>query len=473
MFYPAFYFYYLSAVEGSGLPAGNYDVVVVGGGPGGYPLAIILGRSGLRVALIDEDRIGGECTNYGCVPTKSIAHYAHVYREAVRLRMNPSVNPSYGFEYAGFVASEVSKGITRVLESSGVEIIHGSAKVYSSRRIEVSGTTIHANRVVIATGSDPFIPPGISVDGVYVHDNRSFLRWRPEGGESVIIVGGGYIGVEYSMMLSMLGFRVTLVEALNRLLPSIDRDLSLLSRRVLSSLGVRVLLSNPVRGIDVSNEGVRVLTPSMKIQGDIAIVAIGRKPRNREAIRAGLRVDDKGFVITGDCGRAGDKFYVAGDLAGPPLLAHKAIHESISIAQCILGEKPHTSKVIPSVIYGSLDLVSVGLTLAEAKSRGLKAVEVRVPVGGNAKNRIVGSPLGFAKIIYEESSKRIIGVHMAFPFASEVAPTAVELVEQGVRVDEASTLIFPHPTSSESLGEALLASMNLHVHVTGVRRRGV
>ena len=452
---------------------GSRDVVVVGGGPAGYPVAGVLAREGYNVTLIEADKLGGECTNYGCVPTKSLLHTALTLADSRKLGFSLGEFKVWSaFQNALSVASALSDGIRSVLARSGVELVEGYGKVLPSGAVEVDGERIEAGKgVILATGSEPFIPPGVRVDGVRIHDNRSILGWEPDDSQSVIVVGGGYVGIEYSTILSLLGYRVTIIEAMNRLLPGMDRDFSLLARRILAKLGVRVVLSSPVSQVRSEGDGVRVLAGDKTVRGDLALVAIGRKPRNTEALRAGLPVNNKGFVAVGDCWRALGKFYAVGDIAGPPLLAHKAIHESIGLALCLKGDQVERGQiVIPQVVYGLVDFVSVGMTLEEASRRGVNAVEVRVPAGGLARPRIHGVSDGFAKIVYDEGSRRILGIHLAYPNASETAPAALLLVNRHT-LSSALEVVFPHPTFGEVLQEVILASLGLHAHVSGVRVR--
>lgn len=455
----------------------SYDIIILGGGPGGYPAAIRLARAGLKVALVEADRVGGECTNYGCVPTKALVEYAHTLSSMRQFGIEPARDPveylNHALGYSRSIAGEVSKSIEDLLSSSGVSVYHGEGVVSGRNTVSVNGERLEWRRaLVISTGSDPYNPFNTPVDGRRVHDNRSILEWDSSNASRVAIIGGGYIGVEYSFILSSFGLVVTLIEALNRLLPVMDRDFGLLARRLLAKRGVKVSLNSPVESISPVDGGVKISTGRGEIIADAALVAIGRRPRNREALRLGVEVDGKGYVRVDDCGRTNvNGVYATGDLAGPPLLAHKAIHESLRTADCILGEGPSPLKAVPSVVYGPLDLVSVGYTLDEASSRGVKAVEVRIPTGALARSRIHGVPEGFVKVVYEKGSRRIIGVHMAFPSASEVAASAAALVSLGVTLERALEVVFPHPTMSEALQEAVNAAVGRMVHVKSARVR--
>lgn len=455
----------------------SYDVIILGGGPGGYPAAIRLARAGLKVALVEADRVGGECTNYGCVPTKALVEYVHTFSSMQQFGIEPARDPveylNHALEYSRSIAVDVSKSIENLLSSSGVSVYRGEGVVSGRNTVSVNGERVEWRKaLVISTGSDPYNPFNTPVDGSRVHDNRSILEWDSSNASHVAIIGGGYIGVEYSFILSSFALDITLLEAMNRLLPVMDRDFGLLARRLLAKRGVKVGLNSPVESINPVDGGVKISTGKGEIDADAALVAIGRRPRNREALRLGVEVDGKGYVRVDDCGRTNvTGVYATGDLAGPPLLAHKAIHESLRVAECILGGEPSSLKAIPQVVYGPVDLVSVGATLSEASSMGLKAVEVRIPTGALARSRIHGVEEGFVKLVYEKSTGRIIGVHMAFPHASEVASSAAALVSLGATLRDALGVVFPHPTMSEALQEAVNAATGRLVHVSSARVR--
>ena len=454
----------------------RYDVVIIGGGPAGYPAAIRLAKLGYKVGLIEEDKIGGECTNYGCVPTKALGTIAHSLERLANAKLkivyaDDVIRSSLAF--AREKASEVSESIERLLQHYGVDIIRGKAKVYSKENVEINGRKIAAKKgIVLATGSRPYASKMFHIDGKRVHDNKTILHWEPDASSSIAIIGGGYVGVEYSYILAMMGLRVTLIEALDRLLPGMDRDFGLLARRTLAKLGVSVFTNSSVDSVDITDNEIKIKIKNKLLSVDNLLIATGREPRNEEAKRLGLELDERGFVKIDACGRTNlQGVYAAGDLTGPPLLAHKAMRQSINIAECIAGDNPHELEPIPSVVFGPIDLVSVGLTLTQARKLGIKAIEVRVPSGGLAKSRIYGIREGFVKIVYEKNTRRIIGIHMAYVDASEVASTAAVIVGRKLTLEEASEIIFPHPTMSEAVSEALEAANNRAVHITGIRVR--
>ncbi|MCE4600572.1 MAG: NAD(P)/FAD-dependent oxidoreductase [Desulfurococcales archaeon] len=452
-----------------------YDAIIVGGGPGGYPAAIRLSELGYKVLLVEEDRLGGECTNYGCVPTKSLRSVAASLDHLSRINYNINNIIGESFSFARNIANDVSTSIESLLASYDVEVVNGRARVLPSKTVDINGRIYEARKaIILSTGSTPLIPQWANVDGRRVHDNRSILNFEFESIDSIAVVGGGYIGVEYSFILARLGLKVTLIEALDRLLPGMDRDFGLLARRMLSRLGVKILLKTPVNKVKLNDKSIEILTSNGSIHADSLLIAIGRVPRNEEARRIGLDLDRKGFVKTNKCGQTSmPGIYAAGDIAGPPLLAHKAMKQAVNVSECINGGKPRGIDPIPQVVFGPVDFVSVGITLEEARSMGLNAVEVRIPVGGLAKSRIYGIKEGFTKIIYNKLDKKIIGIHMAYPDAGESAAIAALIVRKGLTVEEASEVVFPHPTMSEALSEALEAASDRPIHIRGFRVREV
>jgi len=327
---------------------------------------------------------------------------------------------------------------------------------------------------MLASGSEPLVPGSWRVSERVV-SNRGILEADGLLGatETVVVVGGGAVGVEYSQILAGLGYRVHLVEALPRLLPGVERDLGLAVRRLLSRLGVRLYLGKPVAGMEDRGSRVAVgLDGGEVIEADLVLVAVGRRPRSREALRAGANVDEKQFVITDRCGRTSlGWLYAAGDVTGPPLLAHKAMAESKRAARCISGDRPRAITPIPQVVYGLIDVVSVGLSLEEAASQGHRAAEARIGTAWSAASRIWRVREGFVKIVYEEPTGQILGIHMAFPGASEAAGEAALAVSKKLTVEDLASSLHPHPAGVEALAEAAEAVLGEAVHVRRARTR--
>jgi len=386
--------------------AEKYDVVVVGGGPGGYPAAIRASQLGLNTALVEEDSLGGECTNYGCIPTKAmlkpVEHIAHALRY-------PFASGSITVDYASYmewvrdIVSSVSSGVGMLLKGYGVDVYRGRGVLESSTRVRLGDDTIlWADKIIIATGTSPATLPGVSVDGIVVHDNRSILGLRRKPG-SMMIVGGGYIGVEYANIMSKLGVEVYMVEMMPRLLPGMDRDLARVAERRLKKGGVKLHLNTVLKELNVGeSSAVAILSNGSRIEVDTVLIAVGRKPNTRGIglESTGVMVDSRGFVRVDDrMNTSNPRIYASGDITGPPLLAHKAFLQAVIAGENAAGvESYYQPRAVPSIIYTEPELASTGYTLEEARKQGYNAVDGSNLSSGPAHSRNAfhlfrGSPL--------------------------------------------------------------------------------
>ena len=447
----------------------SYDVVVLGGGIGGYPAAVVLAKRGLRVALVEENSLGGECTNYGCIPSKALLHYSWVISEATRLGMrlgSPTGLLGEALRYAARIVEEDRSGLEFLMEKAGVEVIRGHG-VFRAKNgdyyIAVNGSQhVHGENIILAPGSNPLVPGWVEKCS-RVLDNRGLFTAEDTGLGSagkIAIIGGGVIGVELSQALSRLGVGVEVYEALPRLLPGLgDRDASLIAKRILTGLGVKTHLSSPVEKVKCTPSGAEVCLKGECKPYDYVVLAIGRKPRtgNIGLEEAGL-LDGKGYIVVDE--KQATRLpgvYAAGDATGEPFLAHKAAAESLRASSQILGEKPFPEgNVVPMVVYGEPEIVLVKKGDAPGETRSIKNYW-----GYNAVARIRGTraQLVYARIDYEPSTGRIVGALIAGPHASELAGELALIVNKGLRLQDLAGTIHPHPTASESVWETVLASL--------------
>ena len=453
----------------------GYDLIVVGGGPGGYPAALYAALRGLRVLLVEQDRLGGECTNYGCVPTKALLRAAAALQEVRRLGGSAGLPLERALEHARSVAEELSDGVGMLLRGRGVEVVRGRAVLEQPGRLRVEYSDggverLDAGAVLLAPGSRPAAPRGLEPDGSVVVDNRSVLRLSRSPGR-VLVVGGGPVGVEYAQVLASFGAEVEVAEALERLLPGMSRDLSLYASRLLRRLGVRVRTRCPVEALERLEGGARARLCGEEREYDLVLVATGRRSRAREALADGMAerlLDDKGFIRTDPRGETpAPGVYAAGDATGPPMLAHKAIHESLTAAANIAGaraEKPPT-RLVPRVVYGLVELAEVGYTSAgEAAAEGVEAREARIRLGGVTMAAIEGARDGFVKIVYEAGSGRLLGLVAAAPHASDLAGAAALAIASGATLEEAAEAVAAHPSMTEAILEAVYTALGRPLH---------
>ncbi len=455
----------------------DYDLVVVGGGPGGYPGALLAALRGLRVAVVEARGLGGECTLYGCVPTKAMLHAAYVVYEARRLGGSVSLPLERVLGEAGAVAGELSRGVEMLLRGRGVDVVWGRGRLVAGGRVVVEASdggveTLSSRLVLLAPGSEPWAPRGLEPDGVLVFDNRSLLRLGRRV-ERVLIVGGGPVGVEYAQALAALGVEVVLVEALPRLLPGVSVELGRYAARLLRRLGVEVHTGCGVEALErLRGERVRAsLGCGGVVEADAAVVATGRRSAAPGAVAPELRgrlLDGGGFVRVDSRLSTGlSGVYAAGDAVGAPMLAHKAIHESLAAVENMLGggvERPGARR-IPVVVYGLVEMAQVGYAgAAEAAGDGFEAGEARIRLGGVARARIEGGGDGFVKIVYDKRNGRLLGLVAAAPGAGELAAAAALAIEAGVGLGEAAAVVAPHPTRMEALLEAVYAALGRPLH---------
>ena len=457
----------------------KYDLIIIGGGPGGYPAAIRASQLGLRVALIEADKLGGECTNYGCIPTKAMIKGSDLLWMTSKLSFlkgSVSIDYSEYMEWVGSIVSRVSSGVSTLLKKYDVEVYEGRGHLESSTKVVLDdGRPLWGDKIIIATGTDPLDLPVLRVDGDVVHNNRTILGLMKKP-SSIAIVGGGYIGVEYADVMAKLGVEVTVIEMMPRLLPGMDQDLARVVERRLKALGVKVYTDTMVKDSKVSDGyAVLNLTGNRQVEAEKVLVAVGRKPRTVDVglENAGVRVDNKGYIkVDRGMQTSNPRIYASGDVAGPPLLAHKAFMQATVAAENAAGlDSIYEPRAVPSVVYTTPELASIGLTLEEAKKEGFNAKSTKFPIGGLPRALIDDAIDGFVKVVFDDDSKTLLGVHVAAPHASELASEIALALEFGATLEDVSLTIHPHPTISEAIKEAAELALEKPIHYVLRRRK--
>ncbi|MCE4611997.1 MAG: dihydrolipoyl dehydrogenase [Desulfurococcales archaeon] len=457
----------------------RFDLLVIGGGPGGYPAAVRASQLGLNVALVEADSLGGECTNYGCIPTKAMLHPVLSALTLKRLGVNVEVPFESVARFAEEVVSRVRGGVETLLRGYGVEVIKGRARVKERRLVEVDGYgEVRYDKLVVATGTSPATLPGMEPDGDVVLDNRGAVRLRKKPG-SMLVIGGGYVGVEFATVMASLGVEVHLVEIMDRLLPGMDRDLARIAERHLKALGVKVYTSSRVGELErrESHAKATIETPKgrVEVEAEKVLVAVGRRPNTRGLglERLGVELDSKGYVkVNQGMETTAPGVYASGDVAGPPLLAHKAFAQAVVAAERAAGDSSaaYDPRAVPSVVYTEPELASAGMTKEEAERRGFEAAEKRYPLASLARVYMEGCRDCFIKVVYDRGSGAVLGVHVAAPHASEIIAEAVLAMEMGAALEDLALTIHPHPTVSEALREAAEFILEKPIHYV-LRRR--
>lgn len=455
--------------------ADGYDVAVVGGGTGGYSCALRLAQLGRRVALIERhERLGGTCLLRGCIPTKALLQSAAVMDTVRRAdewgvvaKGEPDWTAIRAFEDR--IVDKLVNGVTGLVKARKIDVIHGSAALRPGPAIEVDGRTITATEVVIATGSQPRLIPGVTLGERVVTSDQAL--WYPIIPASAIVIGGGAVGLEFASFYRSMGAEVTLLEALPRIAPLEDEDLSKELARAYRKRGITTQAGAKV--LEVTEDGQRARVTyevdgaSSTIEADLCLVAIGRGP-----VTEGLDLDaagvatERGFVtVDGQLRTNVPHVWAVGDVASTPLqLAHVAFTEGMAVAERIAGlPVPDIDYVgIPRVTYCTPEVASVGLTEAQARDRGHEVEVARYNFQGLGKANIVGEG-GIVKLVAERGGA-VLGVHMVGPHVTDLISEAMLITNWEAAPAEVAALIHPHPSLSEGIGEAHLALAGKPLH---------
>lgn len=453
-------------------------MIIVGSGVGGYPAAIYLARKGLRVAVVEKHLVGGECTNYGCVPSKALYHFAESVKTIDRLGGRANYSWESIVEWIGEVVKSTREGLQGLLEEAGVDIIRGKAALKSPREVFVrDGDTemlVETEKILLAPGTDPATIRGLEFDGHTILSNRDLFSIR-EKPERVLIVGGGVIGVEVANALASLKTDVTLVEIMDHILPFTDRDVALAVKSYLTSIGVKVLEKTSVEEVEKKTGGAIVkLSSGLREEFDKILVAAGRKPSTSELqlANAGVETDAKGYIKTNDrLETSAPGIYATGDAIGGPQLAHKAIVESIAAAKNMLGEKSFTIDYtsVPLTIFSGLEVATIGFTEKDLIAKGVRYTKVKAPVSYLSAVRIKGHKHAFVKMMMSEDGSKVYGIQIVSPNASEIISAYIPFYMGKMSSEEIAKTPYPHLTVSESLRDFAEFILGDSVHILARR----
>jgi dihydrolipoamide dehydrogenase len=456
--------------------AGQFDVVILGAGSGGYACALRAAQLGLSVALVEKDKLGGTCLHVGCIPTKALLHAAEVAdatRESeqfgVRATLEgidmPGVNA-----YKDGVVSRLFKGLTGLIKGRGITVVEGVGRLVAPDTVEVDGTRYVGRHVVLASGSYARSLPGLEIDGdrVLTSEHALTLDRVPV---SAVVLGGGVIGCEFASVWRSFGAEVTIVEALPRLVAGEDEDSSKQLERAFRKRKITALTSTPFKAVDRTETGVRVhLENGDPVEAEVLLVAVGRGPSTE-----GLGLEEqgvateRGFVLTDErCRTNVANVFAVGDIVPGPQLAHRGFAQGIFVAEEIAGLEPSpvVDSGIPRVTYSDPEVASVGLTEAQAREQlGEDRVETLVyDLGGNGKSQILKTQ-GSVKLVREKDGA-VVGVHLVGARVGELIGEAQLIVNWDAFPEDVAPLVHAHPTQNEALGEAhlALAGKPLHAH---------
>jgi len=462
----------------------DYDLVVLGGGPGGYPCAIRAAQLGLKTAIVERDRLGGECLNYGCIPSKALIGVSNLYEKV-------SEGAKYGLKASdvrldfqtlqkwkqGVVDSFVS-GVGMLCKGNGVEVVMGNAKISDRNTLLIenmgenrASRSLTFKKLVVATGSFPAELPDIKFDGKLVIGSKEALELSTIP-SSMLVIGGGAIGLEIATMYAKLGTKITVVEVMDQLLPGLDLDLVRVVQRGLERRGVTIHLKSKVVGLENREGSVRadVETPEgrMSLEAQKVLLSVGRKPRSGEIglEKIGVSTDAKGYIITDRRMMTNiEGIYAIGDVRGPPMLAHKATKEGIVAAESAAGLTTVAEwKAVPDAVFTDPEIATAGMTEKAALAAGFKPKATRFSFAALGRAMTAGQTEGFVKIVSDQQSNLVLGVQIVGYEASDLISEAALAIEMGATVEDIALTIHPHPTMPEAIMEAAESAAGHPVH---------
>ena len=455
----------------------SWDLIVIGGGPGGYTAAIRAAQLGLRTALVERDAVGGTCLNRGCIPTKALIHAAERYEEMRECETFGLRAEGVSFDYPAMcerrdhVVGQLREGVERLLKGNKVERITGTARLLGPGRVQVGEEVLEGTNILIAAGSRPALPPvpGLDLPGVLTSDD---LLTGDRFYQRLAIIGGGVIGMEFAGLYQALGAEVTVLEALDRILPTLDRELSQNLSMLMKKKGVRLCAGARVERVERGPDGL-VCTYTVKdrtetVTADAVLVATGRRA-NTDGLcapevdlgleRGAIPVDDRFQTCV-------PGIYAIGDaVKGSIQLAHAAAAQGINAVSILAGKEPPMDlSVVPSCVYARPEMASVGRTEAQCKEAGIPVKTAKYLTGSNGRSLIAGAGRGFIKVVYDGESGAVLGAQLLCERATDLVGEFASAVSRGETLEDMARVIRAHPTFAEAVGEAAEAGLGLSIH---------
>ena len=463
--------------------ADNFDLIVIGAGPGGYVAAIRGAQLGMSVACIEADKLGGVCNNVGCIPTKALLESAH-YAKKIGTLADFGVTPGevkldlgVAGKRARKVADQGSKGVGFLFKKNKIETITGWARLAGGTKVTVQSKdgdrTITGKNIILATGSRARSLPMLKIDGdrVWSSDHAVF----PENAPATLgIIGAGAIGMEFADVYNAFGTKVTIIEALDQILPLEDKDSAAVVEKSYKKRGIDMYVGARLEHAEVGKNGVKLMVAGkdgkqQTLEVERVLVAVGRAPIIDDIglEKAGVKTERGSVVVDDNLQTTAKNIYAIGDCAKPPLLAHKASHEGIAVVEQIagVGHGMVDYNNIPNVTYCHPEVASVGLTEAAARAKGLDIEIGSFPWSANGRARTAGETEGFVKIVRDKKYSEILGAHIVGPHASELIAEFVVGRHLESTVEEMEKAMHPHPTLSEAIAEAALAAVGRVIHI--------
>lgn len=451
--------------------ANEFDVVVLGAGPGGYVGAIRAAQLGLSTAIVEKKYWGGVCLNVGCIPSKALLQSSEKFAEAQHglaphgIEATATLNLPAMMARKDGVVDKLTKGVAYLFKKNKIAHLKGRGRLAGDGAVEVAGERYTAKHIVIATGSDVMPLPGVEIDEKRIVSSTGALALGTVP-KTLAVIGAGYIGLEMGSVWARLGAQVTVVEFLDRILPGMDGEIAKQVQRILKKQGLEFRLGRKVTGAKTARGGVTLSVESAKggeaesLKADVVLVAIGRRPFTEglglEA--AGIEPDARGFIpVDGRFRTAADGVYAIGDVVPGPMLAHKAEEEGVALAELLAGQAGHVNyETVPGIVYTWPEVASVGRTEEQLKEAGIAYRAGKFPFGANSRAICTGETDGMVKILADARTERILGAHIVGPEAGNTIHEVVNVMEFGGCAEDLARCFHAHPTYNEAVREAAL-----------------
>lgn len=465
--------------------AQTFDVVVIGAGPGGYVAAIRAAQLGFKTAIVEREFLGGVCLNVGCIPSKAMISATHFLHKAqhdagtmgINIK-NISVDMPKLLSWKQSVCDKMSGGVSQLLKGNSVAILRGEAQFKSATEISIKGSSgtelVSSKYFVVATGSRPIEIPGFAFDEKSILSSTGALALS-EIPEKVVVIGGGYIGLEIAGYLSKLGTKITVVEATAAVLNGVvDPECAQVVSRKLTKQGVEILTNAKAKAQKKSGKGfevtVEVNGKEQVLKCDKILVTVGRKPNSDQSNLkgAGIQIDERGFIKVDAQRRTSvSNIFAIGDIAGQPMLAHKASYEGVLVAEVLKGHnRVYDAKTVPAVVFTDPEIASAGMMESEARQKGHTDLLIsKFPFAANGRAVSLMETDGFVKMIADAKTHILLGVHIVGPEASNLISEAVLAIEMGARMEDLALSIHPHPTLGETMMESAEATLGHAIHI--------
>ncbi|MDR9864502.1 dihydrolipoyl dehydrogenase [Pseudomonas baetica] len=453
----------------------NTTLLIIGGGPGGYVTAIRAGQLGIPTILVEGQSLGGTCLNIGCIPSKALIHVAeqfhqtqhHNQHSALGISVSaPTLDISKSVEWKDGIVDRLTTGVAALLKKNKVQVITGWAKVIDGKTVEVGDTRIQCEHLVLATGSTSVNLPTLPIGGPIISSTEALA---PESvPKRLVVVGGGYIGLELGIAYRKLGAEVSVVEAQDRILPAYDAELTQPVHDALKQLDVKLYLKHSVLGFDGRLQVRDPNGDTLNLETDQVLVAVGRKPNtqgwNLEALN--LEMSGSAIKIDSRCQTSMRNVYAIGDLSGEPMLAHRAMAQGEMVAELISGKnREFNSTAIAAVCFTDPELVVVGKTPDEAKAAGLDCIVSSFPFAANGRAMTLESKSGFVRVVARRDNHLIVGWQAVGVGVSELSTAFAQSLEMGARLEDIGGTIHAHPTLGEAVQEAALRALGHALHL--------